>query len=70
MDELDLSDFRYGGANFTGFRLVDRKNSQLVRNVQMAWRKLGAVYHRHLPAGNLLTVNSVIVVIIIVLETS
>jgi len=57
MDELDLSAFRYGGANFTGFRLVDRENSQLVRNVHQAWRRLGPAYHRYLPAGNLLKVQ-------------
>jgi len=56
MDELDLSAFRYGGANFTGFRLVDRENSQLVRNVQMLWTRLGAAYHRNLPDGDLLKV--------------
>jgi len=57
MDELDLSAFRYGGANFTGFRLVDRTNSQLVRSVHTAWRRLGAAYRRYLPAGSMLEVN-------------
>ena len=58
MDELDLSAFRYGGANFTGFRLVDRENSQRARNVQTAWTTIGAAYHKHLPAGGLLKVCS------------
>jgi len=57
MDELDLSAFRYGGANFTGFRLVDRENSQLVRNVHTTWRRLGAEYRRYLPAGDMLEVG-------------
>ena len=56
MDELDLSAFRYGGANFTGFRLVDRESSQLVRNVHTAWRRLGAAYHRYLPVDSMLEV--------------
>jgi len=58
MDELDLSAFRYGGANFTGFRLVDRESSQLVRNVHTAWRRLGAAYNRYLPAGSMFDVNT------------
>ena len=57
MDELDLSAFRYGGANFTGFRLVDRKKSQLLRNVHVAWRRLGAAYQRYLPADQMLEVT-------------
>jgi len=56
MDELDLSAFRYGGANFTGFRLVDRESSQLIRNVHTAWRRLGAAYYRYLPVGSMLEV--------------
>jgi len=56
MDELDLSAFRYGGSNFTGFRLVNRDSSQLVAKVQAAWTKLGASYHKHLPKGHLLKV--------------
>ena len=67
MDELDLSAFRYGGANLTGFRLVDRENSQLVRNVHTAWKRLGAAYRRHLPAGNLLKVIIIIIITIIII---
>ena len=39
VDELDLSGFRYGGVNITGFRLVDN-NDPAVQSVHSDWVKL------------------------------
>jgi len=65
MDELDLSMIRYGGANVTGFRLVDREKVHRTRNVQKLRARLGASYHRRLPAGNILQVIVVLVAVTI-----
>ena len=39
MDELDLEDFRHGGANVTGFRLL-RSESPTTREAERGWLKL------------------------------
>jgi len=70
MDELDLSIIRYGGANVTGFRLVDRENVHRTRTVQRLWARLSPVYQRHLPAGNLLKVIFLNVIITITIFTA
>ena len=43
MDELDLEDFKHGGVNITGFRLVDPDND-LVKQVQREWSRLNPNY--------------------------
>ena len=45
MDELDLDDFRYGGVNMTGFRLVDPADDK-VQVVQREWSRLNPNYWR------------------------
>ncbi len=45
MDELDLDDFRYGGVNMTGFRLVDPEDDK-VQTVQREWSRLNPNYWR------------------------
>jgi len=59
MDELDLSSLRYGGANITGFRLVDRDKVLRTPSVRRLWTRIGAAHQRHLPPGNLLKVKVV-----------
>ena len=39
MDELDLDDFKHGGVNITGFRLVSPE-SERVQAVQREWSRL------------------------------
>ena len=39
MDELDLTHFRHGGVNITGFRLLDRDNPK-IRTIEQQWLKL------------------------------
>ena len=39
MDELDLDDFKHGGVNITGFRLVNPE-SEKVQSVQREWSRL------------------------------
>ena len=39
MDELDIDDFRHGGANITGFRFVD-PNTPLAKKILSEWSKL------------------------------
>jgi len=60
MDELDLSMLRYGGANVTGFRLVDREEVRRTTDVQRLLTRLGgAAYRQHLAADNMLKVRRV-----------
>jgi len=42
MNDIDLSSFRYGGMNVTGFRIVDENNHTLRRNFLGGWEKLDA----------------------------
>jgi len=41
MNDIDLSSFKYGGMNVTGFRIVDEHNNT-VRNFLSGWEKLDA----------------------------
>ena len=45
MDELDLEDFKHGGANITGFRQVDPEFPR-TKETQKEWAKLNADYWR------------------------
>ena len=54
IDEVDLSGFRFGGANVTAFQLVDRETS-IVQSVQQEWNRLAN--SSRLPIENKLKVN-------------
>ena len=43
MDELDLAEFKYGGVNITGLRLIDPARP-LVRAMRREWRRLEPRY--------------------------
>ena len=45
MDELDLDDFKHGGVNITGFRLVD-PNFATVNSIQREWSRLNPNFWR------------------------
>jgi len=45
MDELDFANFRHGGANLTGFRLVDPERAR-ARETAGAWSRLSAAAWR------------------------
>ena len=42
-DELDVEDFRHGGANITGFRLVTPSNPR-TKEIQREWSKLNPAF--------------------------
>ena len=48
ISEIDLKEFKYGGVNFTGFRLVN-PNDASTKNFQKNWSKLG---HVNWPGSN------------------
>ena len=56
MDELDLDDFRYGGVNMTGFRLVDPEDEK-VQMVQREWSRLNPNYWRGAGTDKKIKVN-------------
>ena len=41
MDELDLDDFKHGGVNITGFRLLKPDN---ILRIQREWHRLNPKY--------------------------
>jgi hypothetical protein len=57
MNELDISDFRYGGVNITGFTLIDT-NLPRFQAVQREWSQLnpnnwhGAGARRNISVGD------------------
>lgn len=43
MDELDVEDFRHGGANITGLRLIDPDFSR-TKDVRKEWNRLNPAF--------------------------
>ena len=56
MDELDVSDFRHGGANITGFRLVNPDFSR-TKEAQKEWWKFGSHYWKGAVPGQKIPVR-------------
>lgn len=57
MEELDLEDFRHGGANVTGFRLL-RPDSPRTREADREWKKLNLKYSKGSEGGRKIPVST------------
>ncbi len=58
MEELDLADFRHGGVNITGFRLLS-PNGNRFQAVQKDWSNLSSEFWKGAGPGSNLTVGYV-----------
>lgn len=63
MDELDLGDFKHGGVNITGFRLIDPEQWNF-KNMQRIWSGLNPSTYKGAGSSKRLRVGRSVVVII------
>ena len=56
MDEIDLEVFRYGGVNFTGFRLIDPSGSKL-ELLMKDWNRLNPSFWPGAGPGSVVKVS-------------
>ena len=69
MDELDLEDFKHGGVNITGFRLVDPEFKKLSK-VQVEWSKLNSNFWRGAGTDKKIKVSKIFTIFIVVFTVS